>query len=880
MSSGSSSGLANTNLATQSVVITGGVYNLAAANAIATPVSLGNVRVGGSFGTQSLTISNTAPAGAYTEGLNASFGTSSGAASNNSGSFSNLSGGSSNSSSLAVGLGGGANTATAGLVTGTQAITLVSSGSSSGLADTNLATQNVVITGGVYNYANAVYSGTTFAFGTLHQGATAPASRTVAFGNQTVTNPSYQDTLNVSGSTGNSRVTATGFTGLAASTGGSATNNLTIGVSTSTAGSLASAVSLSLVSNANGVAGLSDGTATVVGSPGAITTTGQVYSGQATWATDGGGSWGTLASGFGANWGAFQGSPGLDPSFADTDTATFGGALTTGTGTVSLDGASPSLKGITFDNANASYRLVQGSGGAITLLGSGTPATMSVLSGSHEIDVALTFASDVAVDVASGAELRLIKGLGGTGSFSMNGLGTLILTASSSFAGDMVINSGYVGIRNSFAFGPGVVTLNSGTIDLNFTDIGNVLKTYGGVVINARPNSNTEKEVYGDTTFETTDGGSTGGVITVENTGSATFNSTVTASVTVSGQGAATFNDELKSTGSVAVTTGGAATFNSTVSGSVAVDGNATFDGVVAAGAAVSIGSTGTAQLSNNAVLNQSSLTNDGTIVVDRNANSPLVIATSINGSGSLQKVGDGVLTLTGSSTLTGGIDIQQGGVVINGAVADADVNVAAGAALGGSGFVGGALSGDGSIGPGNSPGILTAAALDPGALMSFAFEMTKMGDPTWSAVNSGNDVLRLTDLSSPFVSSLVSTNVVDVYFNVGSFSIGDTFSGAFFTDKSQDFLVSIEAAKFNYFLVGDAGEVSYNGKNYYAINPAWVTVSTQQVASANFASGTVVDGYATNFIVVPEPGSMTLAALGIATAAWTLRRRLRGKAA
>jgi autotransporter-associated beta strand protein len=258
------------------------------------------------------------------------------------------------------------------------------------------------------------------------------------------------------------------------------------------------------------------------------------------------------------------------------------------------------------------------------------------------------------------------------------------------------------------------------------------------------------------------------------------------------------------------------------------------------------------------------------------------VIATGINGSGSLQKVGDGVLTLTGSSRLTGGIDVQEGAVVVNGSVANTDVIVAAAAALGGSGVVGGTVSGDGLIGPGNSPGILTFDALNAGSAMSFAFEMTQLGDPTWSAVNSGNDVLRLTNLTTPFVASLAATNVVGVYFNVTTLSGTDTFNGAFFTDKSEDFLSSVAAASFEYFVKGDGnGTVTYNGNQYYQLNRAWVTVSTVQVASADFASGTVSGGYATSFAVVPEPGSFTLAALGIATAAWAMRRRrLKAKAA
>ena len=81
-----------------------------------------------------------------------------------------------------------------------------------------------------------------------------------------------------------------------------------------------------------------------------------------TWATDGGGSWGTATSGFGVNWGSGEGSPGVDAVFRSTDTATFGGAVTSGVATVTLDGANPSLREIVFDDALGGYVIAAGSG--------------------------------------------------------------------------------------------------------------------------------------------------------------------------------------------------------------------------------------------------------------------------------------------------------------------------------------------------------------------------------------------------------------------------------------------------------------------------------------------------------------------------------------
>jgi hypothetical protein len=73
---------------------------------------------------------------------------------------------------------------------------------------------------------------------------------------------------------------------------------------------------------------------------------------------------------------------------------------------------------------------------------------------------------------------------------------------------------------------------------------------------------------------------------------------------------------------------------------------------------------------------------------------------------------------------------------------------VQSGASLSGSGVVR-AISGAGSINPGNSPGILTAPAVDPSGGLSFDFKFTGLDPAYFDASSSGNDVLRLTDLTA-----------------------------------------------------------------------------------------------------------------------------------
>ncbi|MCE9612342.1 MAG: autotransporter-associated beta strand repeat-containing protein [Chthoniobacter sp.] len=561
-------------------------YRFGAANAISTPVSLGNLRVGGTFGTSALSIQNTAAADTFSEGLDASGGTPTGHASTT-GSISNLPAGATDNTSVLVGLGGNANTGTAGAKTGTVPITLATNGTgTSGYASTALTGQTVTVNGGVYDFANptlggvafgnvrtsgtaatqnlsvqnatvtnasfqdsldvalsgtttsngavtvtpqtynllsgavantsiqfsadrsvagslagskaltltsnangvsglsnadlsttvnftggaydlanANYTGAVLAFGTVHAGASV-ASQTVAFGNQTVTNASFQDALDVSATTGNAKVTATGFTGLLASGG----DNLTFAVNTATAGSLASTASLTLTSNANGVPGLSNGTATVVGG-GTITTTGGVYSGNMKW-SGGSGSWNT-----GSNWtdsvaGGAQASPGLDAGFTNVDSATFGN--TAGSVTVNLSGAAPMLNAVTFDGTGdytvtgATVVTLQGASPSITVSG-GTQAISAPVALGSNLAVAVT-AGTLNVNGAVSGGFDIAKSGGGTLNFgatpgSLAGVGNLTATA-----GTTNVNS-VLGNGTSAVSVTGATTLKFGSVSQTLSSL-------------------------------------------------------------------------------------------------------------------------------------------------------------------------------------------------------------------------------------------------------------------------------------------------------------------------------------------------------------------------------------------------------------------------
>jgi len=253
------SGYGNTGIASQTVTVNGGVYNLASANTIATPVSLTNVHVGGTFGTSAVTLTNTAAAGSYSEKLDAAFTGTTGSASNNSGTVSLLAAQGSDTTSLVVGLGGSTHTGTAGAVTGTTTLGLASNGSgTSGLGTTSLTAQTITVNGGVYNLASANTITTPVNLTNVHVGGTFGTS--VLTLTNTAASGSYSEKLDAAftGTTGQATNNSGTVSLLAAQA--SDTTSLIVGLggssNTGTSGNKSGTVTVGLTSNGSGTSGL------------------------------------------------------------------------------------------------------------------------------------------------------------------------------------------------------------------------------------------------------------------------------------------------------------------------------------------------------------------------------------------------------------------------------------------------------------------------------------------------------------------------------------------------------------------------------------------------------------------------------------------------
>jgi fibronectin-binding autotransporter adhesin len=234
------SGLGTTALSPQTVTVTGTGYNLAQSSTIGT-IDLGVLHAGTGTVTQAITVSNIAPAGNYTEGLDSSFGsyTNNGGSLTPTftGSITNLAGGGMDNTSMTVSL----STATAGVVSGNIAILQDSNGTIDGLGNTTLPTQNPAVSGTVEaivtNLAQPQITNAPISFGNVRIGTSVP-TQGLSVTNAAPVSP-YSEGLiaSVTGASGGATATG-GFGSPGKSLAAGTMNNsgIQIGIDTSSAG--------------------------------------------------------------------------------------------------------------------------------------------------------------------------------------------------------------------------------------------------------------------------------------------------------------------------------------------------------------------------------------------------------------------------------------------------------------------------------------------------------------------------------------------------------------------------------------------------------------------------------------------------------------------
>jgi outer membrane autotransporter protein len=131
--------------------------------------------------------------------------------------------------------------------------------------------------------------------------------------------------------------------------------------------------------------------------------------------------------------------------------------------------------------------------------------------------------------------------------------------------------------------------------------------------------------------------------------------------------------------------------------------------GVVNSTGVTTIDTTGVLNLGNGGLagtINTAAIVNDGQIVANFTDTSTL--AAVIDGTGSLTKLGPGVLTLTAANTYTGATTVNGGGLVVNGSIADSSSVTVNGGFVGGTGTLPSTTIAGGALAPGNSIGTIT----------------------------------------------------------------------------------------------------------------------------------------------------------------------------
>ncbi|MBX9861063.1 MAG: autotransporter-associated beta strand repeat-containing protein, partial [Sphingomonas sp.] len=379
-------------------------------------------------------------------------------------------------------------------------------------------------------------------------------------------------------------------------------------------------------------------------------------------------------------------------------TNTYTGATLVATGTLRAGSTSAfgsnsatNLGGTGFLDLGGFSNAVGSLTGAGTVTNSGGSAATLTAGGNN---TSTTF-SGVIQDGASATALTKT----GTGTLTLTGIntftggttvnvGTLTLPTPSStgiIRGALTINSGAIVNASTgwaFGFGNGTrvtdIVINNGT--LNFTGAagqggfaGNTITLNGGSITGSAFDWFRSGAPLAGTLNVTADATSVGinmrntggseGAVTVNVASGQTF--AITGAIT-SGQG----TNGLIKTGAGTLTLSGANTYNGATTVSA---------GTLQIGAGFTTGTLGTGAVTNNASL-----------VFNRS--DAVTVANVVSGTGSLTQAGSGTTTLTGANTYTGATTVNNGTLSLNGSLnvgtGAADVSVASGAVLNGSGVV------------------------------------------------------------------------------------------------------------------------------------------------------------------------------------------------
>lgn len=369
------------------------------------------------------------------------------------------------------------------------------------------------------------------------------------------------------------------------------------------------------------------------------------------------------------------------------------------------------------------------------------------------------------------------------GGLIKSGAALLTLSSSNAYSAGTTVSAGTLRAGNANSFGSGSVTLSaSSTLDLNALAIANAITNNGGTLANAASYTGTQS-LTAAASF-----GALGGTLSVINGGTATLTGAMTGTVSVAAGGQANLND--------------------------------------------------------GASLSQSTLANDGIVAVNQSGTTTL--STAITGVGAFQKLGSGILTVSGNNTYSGATTVSAGGLKVNGSIGSGGLSVAAAAWLMGTGTINGPVTVSGTLSPGSGPGVITLGSLTLTDTSTTVIDIASAG--TRGSAYDGVSILD--------PSGLTYGGTVSFAFGGSAIANDTTFDIFDFTGSSAGSLAAIESTGFY------AGTWTPLGSGTFQL------VSGTQTLTFSQATGEV--------IVVPEPAAIAVAAVGLGTIGLALLRRRR----